>query len=199
MSPFLNGPMDLPPLPLLHVERPVEPPRILPPPPDDLPFLLDDAGSFLNLPPIGGPVGVNIPRISSVTNPGTTSPQDQGHRMATVDQTRSVTASTVPWINSNGQFQQADPGAGSKGVTVTRDVVPMQSFDGNIQLLNLAPTDQGMSSDSRPGGLPMEARPDSQSLVRQPKIWAEQLPVSSEVNADQGKPGGGLAKSHNIR
>lgn len=197
MSPFLNGPLELPPLPLLRTQEAKLFNEELPPPPQ-VPFVLDEVGTFLDLPVIGAPIEANLPRIADATNPGTFKPQDQGFRFASVDQTRSVTASTVPWRNSDGQFQMTDPGAGQKGITVTREVAALYNHDGSFQPLTLAIDDQCTSALQRPGGLPMEARPDSQNLVVMPKVWAETLPVAATVNADSRKPGG-LPKSHNIR
>jgi hypothetical protein len=197
MSPFLNGPLDLPPLPLLRT-REVSPLPDAPLPPPEIPFVLDDVGTFLDLPPIGGAIEVNLPRIADANNPGTSKPQEQGFRFPTVDQTRSVTASTVPWMNSDGQFQTPDPGAGQKGITVTREVVPIHNHDGSFQPLNLATDDQGMSTDQRPGGLPMESRPDNQNLTKLSRTWAEPLPVAKNVNADARKHGG-LPVAHIIK
>lgn len=191
--------LEMPPLPLLHIVHATTSPAMpAPPTMPEIPFILDDAGAFLNLPPIGGPVEANLPRIANSTNPGTTKPQDQGFRIASVDQTRSVTPSTVPWINSNGQVQLKDLHAGEKGVTVTREIAPLVNSDGNFQAPNLQPTDGGMSSDQRPGGLPMEARPDSQNVVKLSRVYADQLPVATTINADSGRPGG-LAKQHIIK
>lgn len=198
MSPILNGPVELPPLPLLRTKETRFVSDEPPPPPPEIPFVLDDVGSFLDLPPIGGPVQVNLPRIADANNPGTSKPQDQGFRIASVDQTRSVTASTVPVRNSDGQFQQLDPGAGQKGIMVTREVVPLHNHDGSFQPLNLTTDDQGTSANQRPGGLPMEAKPDSQNLTVLSRVWAEPLPVAKNVNADARKHGG-LPSAHIIK
>lgn len=190
--------LEMPPLPLLHIVNAPGPLPQAPPKLPEIPFVLDDNGTFLDLPPIGGPVEANLPRIANATNPGTTKPQDQGFRIATVDQTRSVTPSTVPWRNSDGQVQLKDLHAGEKGVTVTREIAPLMNSDGNFQTPNFQPIDGGISADQRPGGLPLEARPDSQNVVKLSKVYADQLPVAVTINADTGRPGG-LARSHIIK
>ena len=199
MSTFLREPpppFELPPLPLLDV-RPSVLPEAEPFP--EIPYLLDDISAFLDLPPIGRPIEANIPRISDVNAPGHSQPHDQGFALPSVDQTRSVTAATVAWKNSNGEYQSPNPTVGQKGVTVTRDAVaPMHNYDGSFQPRNFGASDQGVTVLQHQGGLPLEAMPDSQNLVRMPKIYAEIVPVSRHVNADAAKQGG-VPLNHNIK
>lgn len=168
------------------------------PPPPEVPFVLNDVGSYLDLPAIGGAINVNVPHIGEFTNPGTSNPVGQSYRPVTVDQTRSVTPSTVPWRNSDGQFQMHDPGAGSKGIMVTSGGGALRNHDGSFQPRSYGMEDQCMSSDQRPGGLPMEVNADSQNLTRSTRVWAEQLPVAKQVNADASRVGG-VPRNHSIR
>jgi hypothetical protein len=198
MSTILEDALGLPRLPLLSVKgMSVGGTHRLPPPPE-VPFVLNEVGSYLDLPPIGEAISVNIPHIAEATNPGTSNPNGQSYRPVTVDQTRTVTPSTVPWKNSDGQFQMLDPGAGSKGVSVTTGGGALRNHDGSFQPRNYGMEDQCMSSDQRPGGLPMEVNADSQNLTKSARVWAEQLPIAKQVNADASRVGG-VGKNHNIR
>lgn len=193
--------LDLPPLKLVHTDRHALPLEAIALPPPDVPFILDDASAFLNLPPIGVPVDtLHTPRIAEATNPGMSNPRAQNMaRRLSVDQTMSVTTVGGPLINSDGQLQLVDRGgAGQRGITVTTGHVPLQNSDGNVQLPNVRPQDGGTWFDQRPGGLPMEAKPDSQNPTKLTRVWADPLPVAANVKADDTRPGR-LPTNHVIR
>lgn len=197
MSAFL----DLPPIKLLHVDRQTLPPVPILPDPLEIPFILDEVGSFLNLPSIGTPVdALHAPRVAEATNPGDFNPLSQNlARRVSVDQTMKVTAGTGPVINSDGQIQLKDTGGvGQRGVTVSIIHAPLLNSDGNVQLPNVRPQDHTTSISSRPGGLPMEAKPDSQNVTMMTRVSAIALPVAKEVKADQMRPGR-LPTSHIIK
>lgn len=191
--------LDLPPLTLLHVYGDPLPPAPEMPPPLEVP--VDDARAFLNLPMIGRPTGaLHTPHVAESTNPGTSNPltQSMGRRMS-VDQTMSVTTTSGPLINSDGQMQIVDRGgAGQRGVTVSRGYVPLVNSDGNVQLPNIAPQDHTTTSEQRPGGLPLEAKPDSQNATKLTRVWADPLPVATTVSAGNSRPGK-LPTSHIIK
>lgn len=191
--------LDLPPLKLVHVYGTPAPE---PPPPLEIPTPAADGSNFLNLPLLGRPTkALHSPHITESTNPGTSNPLSQNMgRHVSVDQTMSVTTTAGPLINSDGQMQIFDRGgAGQRGVTVTTGYAPLQNSDGNVQLPNISPQDHATSSEQRPGGLPMEARPDSQNATRLTRVWADPLPIATNVRAGDSRPGGKLPTTHNIR
>lgn len=165
----------------------------------DVPVLVEDEPfiNHLGLPQIGAMSDSNAPHVAEATNPGTTNPLQQNHnRRLCIDQTMSVSASSAAVFSSNGQAQYGDKSAGQRGVTVTSSSAPVQSSDGSFQAPGQAPKDS--SANQRPGGLPMESRPDSQNHAKHTVAKAISLPNTTNVMADNHKPGS-LPTLHMIR
>jgi hypothetical protein len=158
--------------------------------PETLATPTSEAG--LDLPALGGMVQVNRPHHSEVNNPGSSKPQEQGIRRMSVDQTMSVTMASSSSVNSDGQVQLPDRHAGSKGVTVSREVVPIKSSNGQYQSKNIFPVDQGMKVEEHPHGLAANVMADGQNAAMHSVDIAVTTPIATTHDGGRGhgKPSG---------
>jgi len=193
MPPILT-PLDLPPLPLLHVRSPDF--RPVPPPPLQLIEPGDEGMPFL--PPIGAPIASPRSRITDVQTPGHSSPHSQGFAPPIVDQTRNVTAASASVINSNGQFQVKEMNPGQQGVTVTASHAPLLTSNGEFQPRTSYIHDPATAVIGGTG-LAVEVNADSQNHAHLMRPTQQRLPTAVTVHADRNNPARELPRTVTIR